>query len=203
MGLELGVCVVFISRAAFIDVTAETQAIVVHLAGVVDSYVVDSQNQKISGDHEVLADQPGGYFVSVDDHAVDLSCPEIDGQEVGDLGQFERHLCQGCVASCVFQGDETDVNCVADASASDPAPSVDCSFLAQGFVGVSIESFISLVQGEIVNNFSHILNMGCFVRVVFQGFDDQIVLCNLVGVIHIDGSQVGIEDLVESEGKCI
>ena len=50
MGFELGIGVVFISGSAFVDVTAEAQAIIVHLAGVVDSYVVDSQNKKISGD---------------------------------------------------------------------------------------------------------------------------------------------------------
>ena len=72
MRFKLGVGVVFISGPAFIDVAAETQAIIVHLANVVDSYVVDSQHQEISGDQQVLAHQPGGDCVAVDHHAVYL-----------------------------------------------------------------------------------------------------------------------------------
>ena len=92
---------------------------------------------------------------------------------------------------------------VADTSASDPAPSVDRSLLTQGFVGVSIEGFVALVEGKIINNFSHILNVGSFLRVIFEGIDDQIVLGNLVGVVHIKGSEVGVKNLVESKGKGI
>ena len=203
MWFKLGVGVVFISSPAFIDVAAETQAIIVHLAGVVDSYVVDSQHQEIPGDEEVLAHQPGSYCVAVDHHAVDLVGSEVDMQKVGDFCQLEGYLGQSGVASCVFQGDETDVNCVADTSTSDPVPSVDSSFLAKGFVGISVEGFVALVEGEIVNNFSHIFNVGGFFRVIFESIYDQIVLGNLVGVVHIEGSEVGVEYLVESKGKGI
>ena len=92
------------------------------------------------------------------------------------------------------------MDCVTDASASDPAPSVDSSLLAEGFVGVSVECFVALEKGEIVNNFSHILNVGGFLR-VFEGVDDQIILGNMVGVVHIEGSEVSVEYLVESEGE--
>ena len=50
VGYKLSVGVVFISGPTFVDIAAEAQAIVVHLAGVVDSYIVDSQHQKVSGD---------------------------------------------------------------------------------------------------------------------------------------------------------